>query len=92
MDGIEAVDDRHEVDGLFVAELNELSDAITDRLTARALGRREPAKNCGAIPVHHHGLCVTTGQQSRPVVSQQLHDEAFADALAAEGQNVEQIR
>jgi hypothetical protein len=29
LDGIEAVDD------LFVAELNELSDAITDRLTAR---------------------------------------------------------
>jgi hypothetical protein len=35
---------------------------------------------------------VTTGQQSRAVVSQQLHDEAFADALAAEGQNVEQVR
>jgi len=26
------------------------------------------------------------------VTNQQLHDEAFADTLAAEGQNIEQVR
>jgi hypothetical protein len=31
----------------------------------------------------------TTRQQSRAVAPRQLHDEAFADALAAEGQNVD---
>jgi hypothetical protein len=30
-DGIEAIDDRHVIDDFFVAELDKVSDAITDR-------------------------------------------------------------
>src|SRR6266851_6551305 len=51
---IEAVDDRHVVDNLFISELDEMGDAVADGAAARALGRGEPAKHCGLVAIDKH--------------------------------------
>ena len=91
LDGVEAVDDRHVFDDLFVTELDEVRDAIADGVAVLALGCREPCKHSGIIAIDEHRVRheAPARQKRGTVLHQQLHHAVFADAPAAERKDVD---